>query len=63
MVSGLTRITWVFAILVGFLISFTGIGLIIGIPLIIIGFIVLIELIAALIIIGIILFILLLLTH
>lgn len=63
MVSGLTRIAGIFAILVGFLISLTGIGMIIGIPLMIIGFILFIpELTIPLIIIGIILLIILLLS-
>ncbi len=37
-VSNSTRITGIFAILVGFIISLTGIGLLIGIPIIIFGF-------------------------
>lgn len=56
MVSGSTRIAGVLAILVGFIISLTGIGALIGIPLITIGFILLLpELFVPLIIIGIIL--------
>lgn len=56
MVSGSTRIAGILAMLVGFIISLTGIGALIGIPLIIIGFILLLpELFVPLIIIGIIL--------
>ncbi len=56
MVSGSTRIAGVLAILIGFIISLTVIGALIGIPLIIIGFILLLpELFVPLIIIGIIL--------
>lgn len=39
MVSGTTRIAGILAVLVGFLMTSTGIGAIIGIPLMIIGFI------------------------
>ncbi len=59
MVSGATRIAGILAVLVGFLMTSTGIGAIIGIPLMIIGFILFIpELTIPIIIIGVILLIL-----
>ncbi len=59
MVSGATRIAGILAVLVGFLMTSTGIGAIIGIPLMIIGFILFIpELAIPIIIIGVILLIL-----
>lgn len=59
MVSGATRIAGILAVLVGFLMTSTGIGAIIGIPLMIIGFILFIpELTVPIIVIGIILLIL-----
>ncbi len=59
MVSGATRIAGILAVLVGFLMTSTGIGAIIGIPVMIIGFILFIpELTVPIIVIGIILLIL-----
>ena len=63
MTSGSTRIAGILAILIGFILTLTGFGALIGIPLITIGFILFIpELFILFIILGIVLFIIVLLS-
>ena len=62
MTSGSTRMAGIFAILIGFILTLTGFGALIGIPLITIGFILVIpELFILFIILGIVLLIIVLL--
>ena len=62
MTSGSTRIAGILAILIGFMLTLTGFGALIGIPLITIGFILVIpELFILFIILGIVLLIIVLL--
>ena len=62
MTSGSTRIAGILAILIGFILTLTGFGALIGIPLITIGFILVIpELFILFIILGIVLLIIVLL--